>query len=95
MNIEIQAINFAADQQLKDFINKKVDKLISIDDSITSADIYLKVDKPESHDNKIVEIKLQSADGDFFAKKRSNSFEESVDLVSHALRKQILKQKDK
>ena len=95
MNIEIQAINFAADQQLKNFINKKVDKLISIDDSITSADIYLKVDKPESHDNKIVEIKLQSADGDFFAKKRSNSFEESADLVFHALRKQILKQKDK
>ena len=95
MNIEIQAIHFAADQQLKDFINKKVDKLISIDDSIVSADVYLRVDKPESHDNKIVEIKLQSSDGEFFAKKKSNSFEESADLVSHALRKQILKHKDK
>ena len=70
---------------LSKFWTFTVDKLISIDDSITSADIYLKVDKPESHDNKIVEIKLQSADGDFFAKKRSNSFEESVDLVSSIL----------
>ena len=95
MNIQIQAIHFAADQQLKDFINKKVDKLISIDDSIISADVYLKVDKPDTYDNKIVEIKLQSADGEFFAKKQSNSFEESADLVSHALRKQILKLKDK
>jgi putative sigma-54 modulation protein len=95
MNIQIQGIHFAPDKQLKDFINAKVEKLISIDDSIMNADIYLKVDKPESHDNKIVEIKLHSSDGEFFAKKQSNSFEESADLVSHALRKQILKNKEK
>ena len=55
MNIQIQSIHFAADKQLKDFINKKVEKLISIDDSLINADVYLKVDKPESFDNKIVE----------------------------------------
>ena len=54
-----------------------------------------KVDKPDSHDNKIVEIKLHSSDGGFFAKKQSNSFEESVDLASQALRKQIIKNKQK
>ena len=75
MNIQIQAIHFAADQQLKGFINKKVEKLISIDDSIINADIYLKVDKPESHDNKIVEIKIHASDGEFFAKKQSNLIE--------------------
>ena len=95
MNIQIQSINFVADQQLKDFINKKINKLISIQDRIINADIYLKVDKPESHDNKIVEIKLHSSDGGFFAKKQSNSFEESVDLVSQALRKQIIKYKQR
>ena len=95
MNIQIQSINFVADQQLKDFINKKVNKLISIQDSIINADIYLKVVKPESHDNKIVEIKLHSSDGGFFAKKQSNSFEESVDLASQALRKQIIKHKQR
>jgi putative sigma-54 modulation protein len=95
MNIQIQAINFVADKHLKDFINKKVDKLISIKDSVVNADIYLKIEKPESHDNKIVEIKLHSSDGIFFAKKQSNSFEESADLASQALRKQILKTKQK
>ena len=95
MSIQIQSINFVADKQLKDFVNKKVDKLISINDNIISADVYLKVDKPESHDNKIVEIKLQSSAGQFFAKKQSNSFEESADLASQALRKQIIKQKQK
>jgi putative sigma-54 modulation protein len=95
MNIQIQAVHFVADKQLKDFINKKVEKLISIDDSIINADIYLKVDKPESYDNKIVEIKLHSSFGEYFAKKQANSFEKSADLVSQALRKQIIKHKEK
>ena len=95
MNIQIQAVHFSADQELKDFINKKVEKLIAIDDSIINAEVYLKVDKPESHDNKIVEIKLHSSLGEYFAKKQANSFEESTNLVSQALRKQILKHKEK
>ncbi|MBT3612674.1 MAG: ribosome-associated translation inhibitor RaiA [Flavobacteriales bacterium] len=95
MNIEIQSVHFAADKQLKTFISKKVEKLISIDHSIINANVYLKVDKPESFDNKIVEIKLHSSLGEYFAKKQANSFEESTDLVSQALRKQILKHKEK
>ena len=95
MNIQIQSVHFAADKQLKDFINKKVDKLIAIKDSVINADVYLKVEKPEAHDNKIVEIKLHSSDGGFFAKKQSNSFEKSADLASQALRKQIIKNKQK
>ncbi|MAX05200.1 MAG: 30S ribosomal protein S30 [Flavobacteriales bacterium] len=95
MNIHIQSINFVADKQLKYFINKRVNKLISIKDSIINADVYLKVDKPDSYNNKIVEMRLHSSDGGFFAKKQSNSFEESVDLTSQALRKQIIKNKQK
>ena len=93
MNIQIQSVHFAADKQLKGFINKKVEKLVSIDDSIINADVYLKVAKPESFDNKIVEIKLHSSASKYFAKKQTNSFEESIDLVSQALKKQILRNK--
>jgi len=95
MNIKIQSVHFSADKQLKEFISKKLEKLVSIDDNIINANIYLKIDKPESFDNKIVEIKLHSSLGEYFAKKQANSFEESVDLVSHALRKQILRHKEK
>ena len=95
MNIQIQSINFVADKQLKEFVNKKVNKLISINDSVINADIYLIIDKPESHNNKVVEIKLLSSDGTFFAKKQSDSFEESTDLAFQALRKQIIKNKQK
>ena len=95
MNIQIQSINFSANKQLKNFINKKVNKLFSISESIINGDVYLKVEKPDSHSNKIVEIKLHSSEGGFFAKKQSNTFEESVDLASQALRKQIIKSKQK
>ena len=95
MNIQIQSIHFSADKHLKDFINKKVDKLINIDDSILNAEVFLKVDKPESYGNKIVEIKLHSSNYEYFAKKQSNSFEASADLASQALRKQIIKHKEK
>jgi putative sigma-54 modulation protein len=95
MNIQIQSVHFSADKQLREFISKKLEKLISIDDRIINADVYLKVDKPESYENKIVEIKLHSSLGEYFAKKQANSFEESADLVSQALRKQIIKHKEK
>tara|TARA_B100000902_G_C27219549_1_gene868872 strand:- start:179 stop:466 length:288 start_codon:yes stop_codon:yes gene_type:complete len=95
MNINIQSINFVADKQLKEFINTKINKLISISDSVINANIYLKIDKPETYNNKVVEIKLHTSDGGFFAKKKSNSFEESIDLASQAIRKQIIKYKQK
>ena len=95
MNIQIQSIHFSANKQLKGFINKKVDKLLNIDNSILNAEVFLKMDRPESYDNKIVEIKLHSSKCEYFAKKQSNSFEASADLVSQALRKQIIKNKEK
>ncbi len=39
MNIQIQSVRFSADKQLKEFINKKVEKLFAIDDSIINANV--------------------------------------------------------
>ena len=95
MKIQIQAIHFSVKNELKNFINKHIDKLIILDDKIISAEVFLKFTKVESYNNKIVEIRLHSSNAEYFAKKQSNSFEESVDAVSQALRKQILKSKSK
>tara|TARA_B100001758_G_C18403234_1_gene610348 strand:- start:170 stop:457 length:288 start_codon:yes stop_codon:yes gene_type:complete len=95
MNIQFEAIHFSLDKKLKDFIKKKVNKLILIDDTIINTDIYLKVERAESYDNKVVEIRIHSSEGVFFAKKQSNTFEESADLTVQALRKQMIKHKEK
>ena len=95
MKIEIQSIHFSPDGGLLDFVNKKVAKLYQIDDSLITSDIFLKIDKPESSDNKVVEIRLHSSNGEYFAKKQCDTFEESVHLSIQALRKQLLKSKGK
>jgi putative sigma-54 modulation protein len=47
MEIRIQAINFDASEQLEAFIEKKVSKLQKFFDDILSAEVTLKVIKPE------------------------------------------------
>lgn len=95
MKIEIQSIHFSPDSSLLDFVNKKVKKLSQLDYSLINSDVFLKIDKPESPDNKIAEIRIHSSRGEYFAKKQCGTFEESVDLSIQALRKQLLKSKGK
>ena len=93
MKVKIQSIHFNPDKRLIDFINRKIEKIISIDDSIIKIDVFLKIDRPESPNNKIVEIRNHTSKGERFAKKQCDTFEESVDLAIQALRKQVLKHK--
>ena len=93
MKIKIQSIHFTPDSKLIKFINKKIEKVTSIDDSIIKIDVFLKIDRPESPINKIVEIRIHTSKGERFAKKQCDTFEESVDLSIQALRKQVLKHK--
>jgi len=95
MKIEIQSIHFSPDSSLLNFVNKKVKKLSQLDYRLINSDVFLKIDKPESPDNKIAEIRIHSSKGEYFAKKQCDTFEESVDLSVQALRKQLLKSKGK
>ena len=95
MEIKIQAVKFTATEKLEAYIDKKLQKLTKANDDILFIDVFLKVTKPEAADNKEVEIKIQSKNGDFFASKTSDTFEESTDLVIDALEKQLAKNKEK
>ena len=95
MEIRIQAIKFSATEQLETYINKKLQKLVKANEDLVFIDVFLKVTKPESADNKEVEIKIKCKHTDFFASKVSNSFEESTDMVIDALEKQLSKHKEK
>lgn len=94
MELRIQSINFEATEQLKSFIEKKISKLEKYADIIYT-DINLKVVKPETANNKEASVKLHSNNGEFFADKTSDTFEESIDQCIEALEKQISKSKDK
>lgn len=96
MEIKINSVHFTADQKLVDFINKKVSKLDTFFEGIINAEVTLKVEKPESSNNKISELKLSiPSNGYLFAKKQADTFEEATDLAIDAIKKQLDKFKDK
>ncbi len=95
MNIAIQSVHFDATSQLKEFIEKKLSKLDKFSDFILDAEVILKVVKPEVSNNKEASIKLNIKNGELFANKIANTFEEAVMQNIEALEKQILKVKEK
>ena len=96
MNIKINDIHFTADQALVDFLNKKVNKLDTFFEGIIGAEVILKVIKPETANNKEVELKLSIPGNDYlFAKKQADTFEEAAILAIEAVKRQLEKFKEK
>ena len=96
MEVKINSVHFTPDQKLVDFVNKKVSKLDTYFEGIINAEVILKVDKPETNDNKISELKISiPSNGYLFAKKQADTFEEATDLAIDAVRKQLSKFKEK
>lgn len=95
MNTKIETLGFKADAKLLDFVEKKVAKLNRFHDSVVAVDVKLRLEKDESKENKIAEISLKVPQNDLFAKRQTVSFEESVDTVIDALKKQLEKHKER
>jgi len=95
MNVKINSLHFKTDQKLDDFIINKVGKLYQLFDNINGAEVTLKIDKDENRENKIAEIQLGVPGNGLYAKKQCKSFEESVDSAVDALKKQLIKHKEK
>ena len=95
MEIRIQAIHFDTAERLEAFIQKKVSKLEQFHDGILSAEVVLRIIKPETPRNKQANIRLTIKNNDCFAEKASDTFEEAIDDVVVALEKQLVKIKKK
>ena len=91
MDIQIHSIHFDADRGLLDFIKSKLNKLVTFNDAIISADVFLRIQKNDERENKLVDIKLHVPGKELFAKKHASSFEAAVDEVTEALRRQVVK----
>ena len=95
MNVTIQSLHFDAKDQLKNFVNEKVSKLEHFFDGIISADVVLSLDKADNTENKVSKISISVPNDTLVAEKQCKTFEEGVDLACDALRKQLLKYKEK
>ena len=95
MKVTIKAIHFDATTKLEEFIQKKVAKLEQYADDITSADVTLKIIKPESVDNKEVLLRVLIPSNELVVTKTADSFEEAFDNAQEAIIRQLVKIKGK
>jgi putative sigma-54 modulation protein len=95
MNTQIQSIHFKADQKLKDYISKKLEKLTTFYDGIIDTQVYLKVQNTSIKENKEVEIKVNAKNNSFIQTEVAQSFEAATDLAVESLKKQVKRFKGK
>ncbi|WBL23228.1 MULTISPECIES: ribosome hibernation-promoting factor, HPF/YfiA family [unclassified Zunongwangia] len=95
MKVNVQSVNFNADQKLIDFIQKKMDKLENYYNKVVFADVFLKVQNTSDKENKITEILLSIPGEDIMVKKTCKRFEECVDECVSSLQRQLIKRKEK
>jgi putative sigma-54 modulation protein len=95
MKVNINAVQFKADKKLENFIEKKVGKLYGLYDGVIGSEVTLRVEKSESKNNKISEIRIEVKGYDLYAKKQSSTFEDATDTAIDALKRQLEKYKEK
>lgn len=77
MKINLQTLHFKASDDLKNFVEEKVNKLSRFDSSIISAEVTLS-DDGGGLENKTCDIRLIVPGYDDFVKKSAATFEEAV-----------------
>jgi len=95
MNVIINAVHFKADKKLEAFITEKLQKLNTFFEGVIGAEVKLKLDNNDSRENKIMEVRLIIKGNDLFVVKESKSFEEATDQSVSALKKQLVRYKEK
>lgn len=95
MKVNVQSVNFNADQKLIDFIQMRLDKMEHFYDKIINADVFLKVQNTSEKENKITEVLLRLPGDDIMVKKTCRKFEMCVDECISSLSRQLKKKKEK
>lgn len=95
MKLQMHSIHFDADQKLVDFIQNKANKLDTFFDRIIDGEVFLRLDKGDANENKLIEIKLNIPGVQLFSKEKAKSFEAAADQAVEALRRQLKKHKEK
>lgn len=93
MKIIIESPHFTVTEQLQNYTMEKVGKLAHMDERLMKCEVMLKLDKSDTDNNKICEIKVTGDKKNLFASCRRLTFEDAITHVIHALEKQLRTQK--
>ncbi|MBK9456605.1 MAG: HPF/RaiA family ribosome-associated protein [Chitinophagales bacterium] len=96
MDVKIHTIHFDADQQLLDFVNKKVGKIDKLDLKITDLQVSLKLDAAIGGVHaKVAQIKANLPGKTIFSEEEAFTFEDAVEAAVDNALTQIKKHKEK
>jgi len=95
MKVIVQSVNFNADKELIDFVEKKVAGLEKYYDKIVDSEVFLKVQQSSEKENKFVDIKINIPGNDFVVKKQCKTFEEGTMVAVDSLKRKLTKEKEK
>lgn len=93
MKIIIQTDGFTATKAILNFITRKLRKLDPLSPRILEGRVLLRLEKSDTRNNKLCEIKLAIPGNDLFASKQNQTFEEAASQVIEALKRQLGDQK--
>lgn len=95
MRVHTQALHFNADQNLLSFIEGELAKLERFFDRIIDADVVLKIETSGALRHKIAEIRVTLPGSVLFVRECSQTFEASIDSAASALKRQLVRYKDR
>jgi putative sigma-54 modulation protein len=93
--VHTETIHFSADMKLIAFIEKKLQKLEQIFDRILDASVVLKLENTGQIRDKIAEVKINIPGSVIFIKETSKSFEAAIDMAVEALKRQLIRYKQR
>lgn len=94
MEIQIEA-PWKVKSNLANVINKKLMKLVTFNDRLIKAEVYLKSGDSIAPDDKVAEVTIRMPGPDIFAESNADSHEKAIAECAEKLRKQIIKRKEK
>ena len=94
MDKTIEPVNFDASQDLINQMDTYFDDLITYNDQITSADIYLKVHDEKATEKSEVQIKVFVPGHEIFADAMGEHFTEAAHNVFQKVKRQLRKAKE-
>lgn len=99
MKVIIQTPDFTATPALTDFVESNVGKLNQLSDKILEGRVFLKLDKSDTKENKICDIKLVIPGQDLFASRQSGTFEDAtmqcIEAIKHQMERWKASQKNR
>jgi putative sigma-54 modulation protein len=95
MRVYTEAVQFKADRKLIDYIEKKLGKMEVYFDRIIEARVTLKLENAGQVRDKIVETRLKVPGDTLVVKESKKTFEAAVDSAASALKRQLIKYKER